>query len=317
MRYIETLKDGDSFNDIYFCKKKHLAQTKNGKDYYNVTLQDKTGSLDCKIWDINSEGINEFDEMDYIQVHGDVSIYNGALQGSIRRLQKAAEGSYDESEYLPMSSYDIDEMYEELLKIIATVEEPHLNQLLVNSFEKNETVKKRFKKTSAAKTVHHAFVGGLLEHTLSVTRMCDFIAAQYDYLDRDLLLTAAIFHDIGKIQEFSDFPQNDYTDDGQLLGHIVMGYNYVASEAAKIEGFPKSKKNELLHCILSHHGKLEFGSPKVPAIAEAFALNFADDMDAKLETMKERLGNVEKNDLTWQGYVNILGTNIRKTSDIF
>ena len=171
---------------------------------------------------------------------------------------------------------------------------------------------KAFKNSSAAKTVHHGFVGGLLEHTLSVTKLCDYYCGAYPVLKRDLLLTAAMCHDIGKLKEISAFPENDYTDDGQLLGHIVMGAQMVAEAAAKIEGFPHGLLSEIQHCILAHHGKYEYGSPKIPALIEALALNYADDTDAKLETFKEILENNSEN-TGWFGFNRLFESNLRGT----
>ena len=166
----------------------------------------------------------------------------------------------------------------------------------------------------AAKSVHHGFVGGLLEHTLSVVKMCDYFSKQYPALNRDLLLTAAMFHDIGKTKELSSFPENDYTDEGQLIGHIMIGAQMVANGAAKIPGFPKKLENELVHCILAHHGELEYGSPKKPALIEALALNLADNADAKLETMTEILKGAGDNN-GWLGFNRFMDSNVRKTSE--
>jgi 3'-5' exoribonuclease len=313
MKYIGTLREGEKINEIYLCKYKQAAVTKNGKPYDNVILQDKTGTLEAKIWDPGSVGIEEFEAMDYVAVTGDVNSYQGNLQCSIKRARKAAEGEYDPKDYLPVSSRDVDEMYAELLGYVDSVKNPYLNRLL-GVFFKNEDFAKRFKFHSAAKSVHHGFVGGLLEHTVSVTRNCDFFAKNYPILNRDLLLTAAMFHDVGKLKELSVFPENDYTDEGQLLGHIMIGAEWVGEEIRKIDGFPTVLANELKHCILAHHGELEFGSPKKPALVEAFALSFADNLDAKMETVKELLGNVPDGNLEWQGYNRLLETNIRKTS---
>jgi 3'-5' exoribonuclease len=180
---------------------------------------------------------------------------------------------------------------------------------------KDETFIKNFKKHSAAKSVHHGFSGGLLEHTLSVAELCSDLAAHYDYLDRDLLVTAALCHDIGKVEELSDFPQNIYTDEGQLLGHIVIGSWMVRDHIANIPDFPEAKKNELLHCILSHHGKLEYGSPKVPMLVEAEALQFADNIDAKMETFREAIESGTPDITGWMGYNRFLEANFRKTTD--
>ena len=167
---------------------------------------------------------------------------------------------------------------------------------------------------SAAKSVHHGFVGGLLEHTLSVVKMCDYFSKQYPALNRDLLLTAAMFHDIGKTKELSAFPENDYTDDGQLLGHIIIGAQMIKERIDAMPGFPKKLESELIHCILAHHGELEYGSPKKPALIEAMALNLADNADAKMETMTEILRGAGDN-MGWLGYNRFMETNVRRTSE--
>ena len=313
MKYIETLREGERVTEVYLVKYKQAALTKAGKPYDNVLLQDKTGTLDAKIWDPGSVGIDEFDAMDYIAVTGDVTCFQGNLQMSIKRARKVDEGEYDPKDYLPVSQRDITEMYTELMGYINSVKNPYLSKLLHNFFDKAD-FEKRFKFHSAAKSVHHGFVGGLLEHTVSVTRNCDFFAKCYTFLNRDLLLTAAIFHDVGKLCELSTFPENDYTDAGQLLGHIVIGTEWVGDEIRKIPDFPLVLANELKHCILAHHGELEYGSPKKPALAEALALSFADNLDAKMETVKELLANVPDNNLEWQGFNRLLDSNFRKTS---
>ena len=262
MKYIETLREGEKLGDIYLCKSRQSALTKSGKSYENVILQDKTGTLDAKIWDPGSPGIGDFDALDYVYVVGDVTSFQGSLQLSIKRATRAEEGEYDPADYLPMSRKDIDEMYEELLKYMRKVKNPYLLKLAESFFVENEAFIRLFKKHSAAKSVHHGFVGGLLEHTLSVVKLCDFYADQYDFLNRDLLITAAMFHDIGKTKELSAFPANDYTDDGQLLGHIVIGVELVGLGIRRIPDFPKRLASELKHCIVAHHGELEYGSPK-------------------------------------------------------
>ncbi|EEP27940.1 MULTISPECIES: 3'-5' exoribonuclease YhaM family protein [Shuttleworthella] len=314
MKYIKELAEGDHINEIYLCRKKTQATAKNGKPYESLILQDKTGSLDGKIWDPGSLGIDEYEELDYIQVTGEVIIFNGNRQLNIKRLRLAREGEYNPADFLPCSERDPDEMYQELLNLIASVKTPCMRELLESFFVRQEGFAEKFKFHSAAKSVHHGYVGGLLEHTLSVAQTCDFFASHYPFLDRSLLLTAAIFHDIGKLYELSPYPKNDYTDVGQLLGHIMIGAQIVQNRITKIPGFPPTKSAELIHCILAHHGELEFGSPKKPAIAEALALAFADNADAKLETMKEALGDLAPGNLKWQGFNRLLDSNIRKTS---
>jgi 3'-5' exoribonuclease len=314
MKYIDSLREGERITEVYLCKHKQTALTKSGKPYDNVILQDKTGTIDAKIWDPGSVGIEEFDTLDYIAITGDVTSFQGNLQMSIKRLRKVNEGEYDPKDYLPVSSKDIDGMYTELCGIIETVQNPYLSRLLHNFFDDAEFAK-RFKFHSAAKSVHHGFVGGLLEHTLSVTKNCDYFSRNYPFLNRDLLLTAAMFHDVGKLRELSVFPENDYTDEGQLLGHIMIGAEWVGEEIRKIDGFPVVLANELKHCILAHHGELEFGSPKKPALVEALALSFADNVDAKMETFRELLAGVPEKNLAWQGFNRLLETNVRRTSE--
>lgn len=315
MKFIETLREGERINEIYLCKSKQAALTKSGKPYDNVLLQDKTGTLDAKIWDPGSVGIDEFDALDYVAVTGDVTSFQGNLQLSIKRVRKVGEGEYEPENYLPVSDKDIDEMYQEMMGYIASVKNPYLSRLLHMFFD-DAAFSKAFKFHSAAKSVHHGFVGGLLEHTVSVTRNCNYFAQNYPFLNRDLLLTAAMFHDIGKLKELSTFPANDYTDAGQLLGHIMIGAEWIGEKIREIDGFPEVLANELKHCILAHHGELEYGSPKKPALVEALALSFADNLDAKMETVREVLAGVPENNLQWQGFNRLLDTNIRRTSTI-
>lgn len=311
MKYIRDYKDGDRVFDIYFCKFKSSAVTKNGKNYDNVILQDKTGTLDAKIWDPNNAGIADFDAMDYIEVYGDVTVFNGALQVNVKRVRKCAEGEYDESEYMPVSRKSLDGMYAELLGIIDSIQNTYLQSLLKKFFVEDEAFAARFKRASAAKSVHHGFIGGLLEHTLSVTKLCEYYCTAYPVLNRDLLLAAAICHDIGKTREISAFPTNDYTDEGQFLGHIVMGSEMIGQKAGEIPGFPPVLEMELKHCILAHHGEYEYGSPKKPSLIEALALCHADDTDAKLETFTEILESSQEPG--WLGYNRWLEANLKRT----
>lgn len=311
MKYIKDYKDGDRVFDIYLCKHKLSAVTKNGKPYESLILQDKTGTVDAKIWDPNNAGIADFDTLDYIEVYGDLTSFQGALQVNVKRIRKCQEGEYDPADYLPVSKFDIEEMFQELSGYINEVKNKYLKQLLQEFFVKDDEFIKAFKKSSAAKTVHHGFIGGLLQHTLSVVKLCEYYCGAYPLLNKDLLISAAICHDIGKVREISLFPQNDYTDEGQFLGHIVIGTEMVAEKINKIEGFPVLLASELKHCILAHHGEYEFGSPKKPAIMEAVALNFADNTDAKLQTFTEILEN--STETGWMGFNRLFESNLRGT----
>lgn len=312
MTFIKEYKEGNKFFGIYLCKSKQILKTKAGKTYYSLILQDKTGVIDGKVWELTN-GIAEFEALDFIMVDGMVTTFQGSRQVNISRIRQAQEGEFDPKEYIPASKYDIEEMYEQLKGYIASVKEPHLNRLCEMIFIENKDIMKCFKEHSAAKSVHHGFIGGLLQHTLAVTKLCDFFAANYKILDRDLLITAAMFHDIGKLYELSAFPSNEYTDDGQLLGHIFLGAEWIGKWVQEIPGFPVVLASELRHCILAHHGELEYGSPKKPSIAEAMVLNFADNADAKLQTTAELY---EKSDptLAWLGFNRLLDANIRQSS---
>lgn len=314
MRYINTLREGDTIRSIYLCKTKRSAETRNGKPYDNLTLQDKTGTLDGKVWDPNSGGIADYDEMDFVEVFGEVVSYNNNLQLNIKQLRKPFEDEYNAADYMPTSEKNVEGMYSELISYVKQIENKYLRQLAEYYFVQNEAFIKGFKAHSAAKSVHHSFAGGLLEHTLSIMKLCEYYANTYPLLSRDLLYSAALFHDIGKTKELSSFPENDYTDEGQLLGHIVMGVEMIGAKIANIPGFPAKTAAELKHCILAHHGEYEFGSPKKPAIAEAMALNFADNTDAKLQTMTEALAADETGE--WLGFNRLFDSNIRKTTKI-
>lgn len=317
MRFINEMRDGDNITGIYLCKARNLAQTKNGKDYENVTLADRTGSLSCKIWDPNSMGIREFDANDYVEVHGRISVFNGALQMSINMARKASEGSYDPADYLPVTSKNVDTMYKEILAHIESIKTPYYRLLMDSIFVEDKEFIRKFKGHSAAKSVHHGFVGGLLQHTLAVADLCAFYCKAYPVLDHDLLICAALCHDIGKIKELSAFPTNEYTDEGQLLGHIVMGVEMIGEKISQIKGFPQVKANQLKHCILAHHGEFEYGSPKKPALIEAVALNFADNTDAKIESFTEILNNsavqTEGSSGGWMGFNKLFDSNLRPT----
>ena len=311
MKYIKDYKDGDRVFDIYLCKHKLSAMTKNGKPYESLILQDKTGTVDAKILDPNSAGIADFDTLDYIEVYGEVTSFQGALQVNVKRIRKCQEDEFDPADYLPVSKYPIEGMYQELLGYINKVENKYLKELLNSFFVEDTEFINAFKKSSAAKTVHHGFVGGLLQHTLSVVKLCDYYCTAYERLNKDLLITAAICHDIGKIKEISPFPQNDYTDAGQFLGHIVIGTEMVGEKIRHIQGFPAILEGEIKHCILAHHGEYEFGSPKKPAIMEAVALNFADNTDAKMQTFTELLDNTTETG--WLGFNRLFDSNVRGT----
>ncbi|MBR6256446.1 MAG: HD domain-containing protein [Lachnospiraceae bacterium] len=310
MKYIKDLTEGSRIQGVYFCKSKISTETKNGKPYDSLVLQDKTGLLDTKIWDPNSLGISEFEAGDFIDVVGDVIIFNNAKQARLTRARRAEENEYDPADYMPSTKKNPEIMYKELLELVDSIENTYYKELM-ELFFKDEEFASVFKHASAAKTVHHGFIGGLLEHSLNVAKVCDQSCTLYPMMKRDLLISAALLHDIGKLRELSAFPQNDYTDEGQLLGHVVMGAMMVEEKIKEIPGFPVELKTDLEHCILAHHGSLEFGSPKKPALIEALALSMADNMDAKIETFVEAVENSDSDG--WLGFNKFLDSNIRRT----
>lgn len=311
MKYINEIRDGERIREIYLCKDKQILKTKAGKSYYSLKLQDKTGIIDAKVWDINS-AIGNFEIMDYIQIDAEVILFQNAPQLNVKRIRKCQENEYNINDFMPVTNKNIDDMYIELIEYTKYVKEIHLKQLIDSFFIEDKEFIKNFKNHSAAKTIHHGFIGGLLEHTLGVVKICNFFADYYSIINKDLIITAALFHDMGKLYEISSFPENDYTDDGQLLGHIYIGAEKLSERIKTIEGFPKKLASELIHCILAHHGELEYGSPKKPAIPEAFALSFADNADAKLETLTEIF---KANDNKNEWFMNkFFDTKIKKSS---
>lgn len=314
MKYIKDLHEGETIRSIYLCKGKRSAETRNGKPYDNLLLQDKTGVLDGKIWDPNSQGIADYDEKDFIEVVGELITYNNNLQLNIKQLRKVSEGDYNPADYMPTSEKSVDNMYNELLDYIRGISNDYLRRAIEYYFVNDAEFVKTFKGHSAAKTVHHGFAGGLLEHTLSVIRLCEYFAGAYEIINKDLLIAAAVCHDIGKTRELSDFPDNDYTDEGQLIGHIVIGVEMIGEAVRSIPDFPVVLANEWKHCIIAHHGELEFGSPKKPALVEAAALNLADNADAKMQTLKEIFKDKKGTD--WLGFNRLFESNLRRTSEI-
>ncbi len=311
MRYVQDLREGENLSQVFLCKNKQSLRTRAGKTYYSLQLQDKTGQLDAKIWDLGS-GIDHFEAMDYVFVEGMVVIFQNAPQLNIFRLRRAQEGEYDPADYMPVSEKSIPDMKVLLGKYVASVKEPHLNALLKAFFE-DEAFVRMFSLHSAAKSVHHSFMGGLLEHSLNVTRNADYMARYYPFLNRDLLITCALLHDIGKVRELSQMPENDYTDEGNLLGHIYMGAEMIHDKILGIAGFPQILEEEIKHCILAHHGEYEYGSPKKPEIAEALALHMADNLDAKMQTFYELVKGSEAEG-EWLGYQRLFDAPVRKTT---
>jgi len=309
MRYIKDLRDGERVIEHYLCKKKESRESRAGKTFLSLKLQDKTGTIDAKVWEITKD-IQPFEEGDVVKVDASVASYMNDLQLKVVKLRRSTEGEYTAAELIPTTEKDVDEMFAKILAMINEVKDPNIKKLLENIFG-NADVVTAFKSHSAAMYMHHSYMGGLLEHTLSVVEICVFLGARYRYVNADILLAGALLHDIGKIYELSAMPHNEYTDDGQMLGHIILGLEMVVGEIAKIKDFPHETASLIKHCIISHHGEFEYGSPKLPSIPEAMLIHFADNIDAKLTTFAE----VYDKDTTpgrWTAFQKGLGRYIRK-----
>jgi len=311
MQYIESLKENDQVTEHYLCTAKQILKTRAGKTYYSVRLQDKTGTIDGKIWDLN-DGIGHFETGDYVKLDGLIVTFQGGFQLNIRRIRKSQEGEYDPKEYMPTSQYPIEDMWKEFIGYINKIENEYVKKLAVAFFVEDKELAKRFKTHGAAKTVHHNFYGGLLEHTLGILRICNFLADQYPQVNRDVLFAGAFFHDIGKTEELTELPLVEYSDEGQLLGHIVIAVEWINEKVAKIPGFPKPLANMIKHCVLAHHGELEYGSPKKPALLEAVLLHYADNIDAKVMTFTTIMNQTSQED-DWAGFQRLFDSNLRRT----
>ena len=311
MTLISDFKAQDIIKGQYLCKFKQILKNKNGKEYCSIKLQDATGSIDGKIWSLHS-GISAFEVDDIVEVEGEVLLYQDNLQLNITKLKKSEETEYDLKAFVPHTSKDVEVLETELFTLIEALSHPEIKKLLEAVFY-DEAIYKEFLIHSAAKSVHHAYLSGLLEHSLTVAKLSQTMADLYEGVNKDLVIAGALLHDIGKLYELAAFPKNDYSDEGQLLGHIVMGAELVHDKAKEIEGFPKEIEMLIKHIILSHHGEYEYASPKRPKCIEAMIVHLADYSDAKLKMLEEMLhGN--QGEEPYVGFNKILSRNIRRVN---
>jgi 3'-5' exoribonuclease len=284
--YIKDLKPGERVSASFLVMEKNIAFSQKGSPYLNIRLKDKTGEVDGKIWENAVEWDKVFKKGDVIQAQGGAVSFKNSVQISITGVKKVDDADIDLSEYLPVAKENRDVMFTDLMAFIEKIGTPCLKALL-HAFFNDEKITALFKKAPAAKGFHHVYIGGLLEHTLSVIRLLDQVTNHYPGVNRDLLITGGILHDIGKIYEYSYDSIFDYSDQGRLIGHIVIGIEMVDAKIAALEEFPEHLAMELRHLILSHHGTYEFGSPKRPKTLEALIVHFIDDLDAKVNAFQE------------------------------
>jgi len=283
---LASFEEGKFFDSYFLVLARQQRTTQTNKPYLNLILCDKTGQLEGRVWDVTDYRIaKDFDRGDVVKVRGSVSRYNDRLQMKVEQLRKTHPGEIDKADLMPATTYDVQELWQRLLGFIDSFTDPHLKLLVSNIFNDLE-IAAAFREAPAAKQLHHAWLGGLLEHVISLLTLADRVAPHYPILHRDLLLTGVILHDIGKIQELSWDIGFEYTTEGVLLGHIQMGASLAEKTMDSIPDFQPRLKTLVLHLILSHHGKLEFGSPKLPMIPEALVLNFVDDLDAKMQAVQ-------------------------------
>lgn len=285
---------------------KQIKPKKSGDPYLALTLCDRTGQIDAKMWDNVADVINEFDQDDFVKIRGLVNKYNGRFQVTIYKLRHMGESEVDFSDYLPMCPRDIEELWRTLGGYVAGFKNPHLKALL-EAFMNDAEIAQAYKTAPAAKTLHHAYIGGLLDHVVSVFKLCDLACQNYPQVDKDLLMTGVFLHDIGKIHELSWARSFSYTTRGQLLGHMIIELEMLQTKLQKLPEFPAEMKNLIEHMIISHHGQYEFGSPKLPMFPEALMLHYLDDLDSKMESMRAQFEREAGMADAWSGYNASLG----------
>jgi 3'-5' exoribonuclease len=309
-QFIADIKAGDWVDDIFVLSEKILSQKRDGDNFLNVTISDKTGTLKGVVWDNVNQIAAGITSGDFAYVNGNVSEYKGNLQVVIKKMEPFPSDRIDPSDFLPETSRNIEDMFERLVKRASSITTEYL-KALINAFFNDREFVNKFKTAPAAKKMHHAYIGGLLEHTVSMTSLADKIAGHYGGVNRDLLLTGTILHDIGKIDEFDYQSKIDYSDKGRLLNHIVIGIKMVDDKLSGIDHFPEDQMLLLKHMIVSHHGTREFGSPEPPKTIEAVLLNYIDEIDSKVNAVRDFIAS-EDPDETWTSYHRLLERHFYK-----
>ncbi|MCU1335777.1 MAG: metal dependent phosphohydrolase [Bryobacterales bacterium] len=309
--YLSELQPNQTVHGTFLVSYKDVRQKKSGEPYLSLTLTDRTGDLDAKMWDNAADSLNTFERDDFVRIKGLFQIFQNRPQLTLHKIQPVPESEIDLADYLPASKRDRDEMFRELQGWIAGMSDPHLKGLLQSMFA-DEEIAQAFRTAPAAKTVHHNWIGGLIEHVLSLCNLAKASTANYPHIDFDLLLTGVLLHDIGKIRELHYARSFGYTTEGQLLGHIQIGVQMVLDKLRLMPEFPPRLRELVIHMILSHHGELEFGSPKIPLFPEALLLHLLDNMDSKMECMRALIDRDQQIQGVWTGYNSALDRSALK-----
>lgn len=311
--YLSELQANQTVQGTFLVSYKDVRQKKSGEPYLTLTLTDRSGELDAKMWDNAAEALNTFERDDFVRIKGLLQIFQNRPQLTLHKIQLVPASEIDLADYLPASKRDRDEMFRELQGWIAGISDPHLKGLLELVFA-DEEIALAYRTAPAAKTVHHNWIGGLIEHVLSLCHLAKFSAAHYPHIDLDLLLAGVMLHDIGKIRELQYARSFGYSTEGQLLGHIQIGVQIVLEKLRSLPEFPPRVRDLVVHMILSHHGELEFGSPKIPLFPEALLLHLLDNMDSKTECMRSLIDRDPQIEGFWTGYNSALDRSALKKS---
>src|SRR5437588_1582112 len=292
---------------------KQVKPKKSGEPYLALTLADRCGQIEAKMWDNVEDAIDAFEQEDFLKIKGLINKYKNRFQLTIHKLRKLGDSEVDFADYLPKTTKNVDDLWRTLEDFVSSVRDPHLKALL-QSFIADPEIAVAYRNAPAAKTLHHAYIGGLLDHVVSLFRSCDLLSRNYPQINRDLLIAGAFLHDIGKIHELSYKRSFAYTSRGQLLGHMIIELEMLQAKIAKIPGFPDQLKTLLEHLIISHHGEYEFGSPKLPMFPEALMLHYLDDLDSKMESMRAHFEREAETDSNWTSYNSSLGRVLLNTA---
>src|SRR5712671_4338453 len=308
-----TLHENKIITSNFVVVSKQIKPKKSGEPYIALTLGDRSGQLEAKMWDNVEEVLNAFEQDDFLKIKGLVNKYKNRFQLTIHKVRKLGDTEIEFSDYLPKTTKNIDDLWQTLADFVASFQNPHLRSL-VQAFMSDPEIAAAYRNAPAAKTLHHAYIGGLLDHVVSLFRSCDLVCRNYPQVNRDLLLTGAFLHDIGKIHELTYMRSFSYTTRGQLLGHMIIELEMLQAKLAQLPDFPPELKTLLEHLIISHHGQYEFGSPKLPMFPEALLLHYMDDLDSKMEAMRAQFERGGESEGGWTGYNPSLGRPLLNTA---